>query len=326
MFLQILFICLLSNILSTISGEIVSITPVLPRSGSIDDYIKSIDAWWTPERIKNAQPRNFSISPGKFRSAEAQGNSTISVGPPTIIEGSSPKGGSPLKRAISSTGRQISTTGRILWQVGSYSYSCSGAVINSQSGDLIVTAAHCVYDTDTKTWFNNNKWTFVPAYANNKRPYGSWPARRFSLQNAWISSGNYNYDVAFVSLQRLSNKRIQDVVGSQGVGFNLPTLKYIYDFGYPANLDNAEYLKSCVGYARKSNYRANGYIYNGQGLPCTMSHGCSGGPWLQNVVESTGVGTVVSVNSFQITTETNVINGPYFDNNIKTLYDSCTAA
>jgi hypothetical protein len=56
-----------------------------------------------------------------------------------------------------------------------------------------------------------------------------------------------------------------------------------------------------------------------------MGHGCSGGPWLQNVVDSTGVGYVTSVNSFLINNVPNVINGPYFDSNVKSLYDQATS-
>jgi hypothetical protein len=56
-----------------------------------------------------------------------------------------------------------------------------------------------------------------------------------------------------------------------------------------------------------------------------MGGGCSGGPWLQNVVDTTGIGYVTSVNSFTISNVPNVINGPYFDANTKYLYQSATS-
>jgi V8-like Glu-specific endopeptidase len=258
-----------------------------------------------------------------LESKTTSGKSNTSTGPESSVPGTIPSDNGTTSKTISTVGRQVSTTGRVFFEVETALYSCSASVINSKSNDLISTAGHCVYDTTKKMWYNNNNWIFIPAYSDDNRPHGTWPARRFIVLQAWSQSTDYNYDMAFVALSTLNERHIQAVVGSQGIGFNQPRLTYTYSFGYPAHLDSGRFLKSCSGYTQKSHYTQNNYA--GQGLSCTMGGGCSGGPWLQNVVEATGVGIVTSVNSFTITTIPNVMNGPYFDSNTKSLYDQATS-
>lgn len=320
MFVQVLVICLLSTFRLTAAADNVASDIVMPRSLSLDAYIKKLDSLWTTDQIKKAKPIDIVLPNSIGRSVLS--NNTPLTGPPSSVPGSLPLNNNPSSKAISSNGQQVRTTGRVFWTVRTSSYSCSASVITSKSTDLIATAAHCVYDTDSKTWYNNNNWVFIPAYSNGYKPYGTWPARRFMLRTSWMTGNDYNADVAFVALQTVSQRHIQAVVGSQGISFNAARLAYTYSFGYPANLDNGEYLKSCAGNVSRSSYTQNQYA--GQALPCTMGHGCSGGPWLQNFVESTGIGFVTAVNSFMIANVPNVMNGPYFDSNIKSLYDNST--
>ena len=95
----------------------------------------------------------------------------------------------------------------------------------------------------------------------------------------------------------------------------------MYSFGYPSNLDSDLYLKSCERCTQASKYKRNSYV--GQGLSCRIGHGCSGGPWLQNVNEATKIGYVTSVKSFNVSNIPDVINGPYFDANVNSMYDQC---
>jgi len=64
-------------------------------------------------------------------------------------------------------------TGKLFFNAG----SCSASVISGQN--IIVTAAHCVYNTDSNYWYNN--WVFSPAYrfkvaSPAPRPAWSMPA------------------------------------------------------------------------------------------------------------------------------------------------------
>jgi len=320
MFIQVLFICLLSNVLLTVSAENAYAEVFRPRLLSLDNYNEQLDKYWTPERLKGAKTLDITLP--SLENKTTSGNGNVSTGPPSSVPGSLPSDNSAIIKAISATGRQVTTTGRVFWQTGESLWSCSASVVSSNSNDLIVTAGHCVYDTTEKEWFINNNWVFIPAYSNGNKPYGTWGARRMMVQQPWISSADYNYDVAFVALGTVNQKHIQTVVGSQGIGFNQPRSAYIYSFGYPVNIDSGDYLESCSGTTQQSQYTQSEYV--GQALPCDMGHGCSGGPWLQNFNTATGIGYITSVNSFTITNVPNVMNGPYFGSNIESLYYEAT--
>ena len=222
-----------------------------------------------------------------------------------------------LGKAIASNGRQVYTTGKVFFRGFDGDYTCSGSIISSNTGDLVSTDGHCVYDTVHKIWFNSY-WIFVPAYSNNNRPYGTWTGPNFLTFQGWTNSRDFNYDVAFVALSTLNGRHIQSVLGSQGIGFNFARLQYTYSFGYPGNINNGQTRSQCV--ANTQNPTGAGSAYRGQRLPCYMGGGCSGGPWLQNVVESTGVGYVTSVNSFGFASIPNYMYGPYFDSSVGSLY------
>ena len=246
-------------------------------------------------------------------------NHNESNGPLSRVPGTIPSIKSGLIKAISNNGRQVYTTGKVFFvgTNGGY-YMCSGAVVTSESGDLVVTAGHCVYDTESKAWLSSN-WVFIPAYSNGNRPFGTWPARKLVTLTSWTNSRDFNHDVGFVAVSTLDGQHIQSRLGSQGIGFNFARRDYIYAFGYPGNLDGGNYLKSCSGRAENPTGTSDGY--RGQKLGCNMGGGASGGPWLQYVNTATGVGYVTSVNSFKISSAPNHMFGPYFDSTIGSLYD-----
>lgn len=161
---------------------------------------------------------------------------------------------------------------------------------------------------------------FIPAYANGNRPYGTRPARNFIALKGWTERRDFDYEVAFVALSRVSGRHIQSYLGAQGIRFNFARLQYTHAFGYPGNLNNGQILRSCVAYSQ--NPTGAGSDFYGQRLPCNMGGGSSGGPWLQNVNEATGVGSVTSVNSFGHSSIPNFMYGPYFDSTIRSLYDT----
>lgn len=321
MLLQVILFCLLAN-----SWFVESTDNVIANVGQSRSLLRKLNdekirRFWTPERLAAAKPMDLILPSSSNKTLSSSSNMTI--GSPSSVVGLTALHNGTRKRAISRNGQQVHTTGKVFWQTEQGMASCSAAVVSSKSGDLIVTAAHCVYDTDTQTWFNNNNWVFIPAFSNYNGPYGTWTARSFLVNPAWISSGDYNYDVAFVALSTLNGRHIRDVVGAQGIAFNQPRSAYTYSFGYPSNLDSGLYLKSCVGFTRNSPFLWNNYA--GQGLSCNMGRGCSGGPWMQDVDDATGIGYVTSVNSFTIDNIPNVMNGPYFETNIKSLYDQASS-
>ncbi|CAF0838496.1 unnamed protein product [Adineta steineri] len=298
---------------------------------SFDKSVDKILSFWTDDKLKAAK----SVMPiRKINSQTTTKTEIPNNGPRVLVDGTM---GSLQKAAISaavnpdkassrqvftSTGRQTYTTGKIFWNNTGNSYGmCSGAIVTSNNKDTIVTAGHCCFDHDTNKFRISQNFIFIPDYKSGAQPYGKWAARTMTAYTAWTVNQNFNYDVCFVNLYTNSKgQHIQDLLGAEGIGSNYPRNAITYSFGYPYNLAQGEIMQYCSGSAAASKY-GNGYT--GQTIPCDMTGGCSGGPWIQNFTASTGVGYITSLNSFLITTIPNYMNGPYFESNIWSLYQKC---
>ena len=320
MFRFIHLFVLISSTLLVESEKFVMKDVVRPKSISVEEHDNQIRNFWTPERLAKATEFRLVLPKNATRKPTASSKTATVTGPRISFLGSlSTLSGTSNTTAPTNVFNK--TTGRVFWTAGIYLYSCSGSVVQSASGDLITTAAHCVYDTSSGTLFLNNSWVFIPAYDRGVAPYGIWPARRMLVGDSWRQRTDMNADVAFVAVSTLNNVSIQAYVGSQGIGFNYPRLAYTIALGYPGNILNGMVMQRCVGFAQRSRWIFNGYI--GQGLSCNMGGGSSGGPWIQNM-NSTGLGFVTSVNSFTISTIRNVMNGPYFSSMTAALYANAT--
>ena len=91
-----------------------------------------------------------------------------------------PRGGSVSPDAASFTG--ISQVGALFqgaWQ--SNPHFCSASVVDSPSGDVIATAAHCLSG-------NGQDLEFVPMYHDGQAPYGAWDVTSASSASAGCST------------------------------------------------------------------------------------------------------------------------------------------
>ena len=246
--------------------------------------------FWSAEKMKAAKELSFSVS---MKNMPTSRSLPGAVGPQVTVPAAQPDAMVPTLRALNTPWRLAATNGRVFWSCTSgVLNSCSASVVPSTSGDVIVTAAHCVYDTSASKWLVNCNWIFVPAYSNGTGPYGLWPARRVTALDRWTRTNpDYNYDVAFVALSPLSGKHIAQVTGTQALGFNQPRNQATHTFGYPGNIARGLFLQSCSGTAAAHQSTLNGYL--GERLSnCQMGTGCSGGPWLQRLNQTSGVGIV----------------------------------
>ena len=78
---------------------------------------------------------------------------------------------------------------------------CTASVVDSAAGDLIVTAAHCVYNSMFGGY--QNHILFVPGYHDQTAPYGTWIATRAVLDQRWVASSDPDADVAFLTVRRV---------------------------------------------------------------------------------------------------------------------------
>ena len=286
----------------------------------------SVRAFWTKARMKAAIPRGLER--------------------PTAKPGG---GGSPGTTSTSNLGTAWTagrvTVGKVFFQLGSSLYVCSGnAVDDVEDGvttvNLVVTAGHCVNDGGSA--FATN-FMFIPRYdpaapRTSGQPDGTFTATLLTTTSQWKAQGadKYNYDVGMARVGVNEHGETLtaaigdtsdigyvsgDPTGTAGVDYTVNT----HSFGYPAARPyDGNALISCWGgttgdtVGGSTDYR----------LPCNMTGGSSGGPWLLDsagaVAPLTDNADVsdeqISVNSFGYRGEKNAMYGPIFGPTIRSLY------
>ncbi|MFE3761542.1 trypsin-like serine peptidase [Streptomyces sp. NPDC059104] len=109
-------------------------------------------------------------------------------------------------------------------------HHCSASVVHSAGGDLIATAAHCVYAGGFRT-----NLAFVPGYEDGTAPYGVWVPTRVYVDPRWTESSDPDHDVAFLRVRRPGRPglRLEDVTGAQTIRFRPPLPAPARLVGYP---------------------------------------------------------------------------------------------
>ena len=98
---------------------------------------------------------------------------------------------------------------------------CTASVVHSAGGDLIITAAHCVYNTMYNGFLNHI--LFVPGYHDDVAPYGTWVATTAILDSRWIASEDPDADVAFLKVRRVVGDDAGDTGGGASAGLESST-------------------------------------------------------------------------------------------------------
>jgi V8-like Glu-specific endopeptidase len=190
---------------------------------------------------------------------------------------------------------------------------CSGTVVASNNKSLVLTAGHCVYSEpgEGRRHWLKRKWVFVPGYHNGKAPYGRWVATRLFTTNQWKRSGDFAYDLGAAIVRPIRGRYLDDVVGSQGIWFNLSRNEGYLSGGYPAGRPfSGRRLWVCrapYGGIDRSVAPA------ATGIGCDMTGGSSGGGWLIGVNRSSpGIGWIFGLNSYSLEGIDDVMFSPYF--------------
>ncbi len=72
---------------------------------------------------------------------------------------------------------------------------CTASVVHSRAGNLLITAAHCVFRNKQPP---PGSLAFVPGYHSGKTPRGVWGISAVYVNKAWQLHRNVNNDVAFL--------------------------------------------------------------------------------------------------------------------------------
>ena len=283
---------------------------------------QEIVAHWTTARMAAATPRDFEFDSSRGfvpRALPGGGGGTT---------GASWNGGGAIKER----------SGKVYFEMGGAAYVCSGAVATDTRTDvsLVLTAAHCAYD-ETGDVFATS-WLFIPdfdqspTFTCSQTQYGCWTADALVVHEGYATAGGFNtqatlHDVAFAVVGgggHSGSTQLDATVGAFNV--SIPGFTAVgqaaYTFGYPAaGKYKGKNLVYCAG-------RIFEDPYNDEltwGMPCGMTGGSSGGPWLSSFNKSTGVGALSSLNSYGYS-GLKAMHGPKFNSDTLDVYNAANAA
>jgi len=195
--------------------------------------------------------------------------------------------------------------GTAVGQIGNDTSSCTATVVGSDSGQVVVTAAHCVFVPETDVFGGGYSITAEPGWVEDQQfypgrdgddaPFGIWDIEDAWVDPRWQQTGDPAYDVAFLAIAEQDGRSVADVVGSQGISFGATATDEVTALGYPSL---APFDGTTLRYCAADDAAADPIYRGALGMDCAMNQGASGGPWLADFDHSDGTGTVVAISSF----------------------------
>ncbi|MCX5207674.1 hypothetical protein OG897_40545 [Streptomyces sp. NBC_00237] len=285
--------------------------------------------------------------PKPSRAASAGPRAQAPTGPPGSVPAAAPAAsarewarGLPktaVKEAEKEFGKELATGLPLIRTVGKIEYTnprvpgkvfqCSGASINSPSKMMVATAGHCVAiggsgngggDPADRVWMKN--WVFIPAYntAGQIAPYGKFTAKYFRTFDSWLDAGSTPFDFALVTVNlNERGQRVVDAVGGNGLTWSQSFYEDLLIVGYPLNHDNGYTQDQFSGRTKTSTVNSANIMMEAAGF----NDGGSGGPWLRLYDPATGLGKINGVTSYIHNGTSNNNDSPYFDGEMKWLWD-----
>ena len=247
-------------------------------------------AYWTPQRLENA--KNGDVLAPKTHST-ALPPATLAPAAATTSHKVAPVAGRYKAHAVAAprvgaspdlgTVYVTPAIGKVFFTVGGGDYACSASSVNSSSGELVITAGHCVYSVEDQSWVSD--FVYIPAYANGNAPYGTWSGESMATFAGFASSGDDTLDTGYVAVSGPSN--LVATVGGNGVEADYSSFSDpLFTMGYPsASPENQAYC-----YATATVDTSDGLVF----MPCDQGPGASGSPMLDNYDTSSGLGTLAS--------------------------------
>lgn len=187
-----------------------------------------------------------------------------------------------------------STVGPLFGSGLSSDHSCTASVVDTPTGNVIVTAAHCVTGTGIGT-------VFAPGYDAGATPYGSWIVTGTYVATGWLANQDPQDDYAFLtvapSTTNVATAPVQSVVGGVALGLAPVSGATVTITGYATGSDDAPIL--CTTQVTFT----DGY----PSFTCgSYPGGTSGGPWMETTAAGSVqlVGVIGGLNQGGCTNET----------------------
>ena len=197
---------------------------------------------------------------------------------------------------------------------GDDGHFCSASVVASPHGDMVLTAAHCIYDPTEGDY--DTDIVFIPDYHDGQAPYGVWTPSSLIVDPRWISDSDPDLDFGFLVVHQNGNDRtLQSETGANQLGTDMSFDLPVQITGYP---DGASEPVTCATESTQADtYQLQ---FDCDGFP----NGTSGSPWVTNVNPATGLGTVVGViGGYEEGGDTPEVSySSYFDQDAMDLYNT----
>jgi V8-like Glu-specific endopeptidase len=217
------------------------------------------------------------MSAGAFLTVAAGG--PPGRGPRTGRAASAPHSSRPAWRIAGITSP---TVGALFTDPESADHGCTGSVVASPKGNVVLTAAHCVTDSISGA-------RFVPAYHDGIAPFGTWIVQRSEVDDRWTEGGDPEGDVAFLTVTPAPGNRsaasVQSVVGANVLaeapepGDEIVVTGYGVDDARPVECETLTYRTG-----KWPSFDCDGFVT-----------GTSGSPWIVDFDPDTGTGLVAGI-------------------------------
>jgi hypothetical protein len=287
-----------------------------PITSTVDQSAAAVRAYWTPQRMRTAQPASL-----------------LERGPLDLAgtgSGSTAKGSGKADLVSRTRAYPNRTNGKVFFTIpppalDAGDYECSGTAVHSHTGSLVWTVGHCGYDAGQFPLFCDctvSNFEFVPAYNDGAKPYGEWPARRIANPPQWRNSADFAFDLSAVTVRRRNGRRLEDVVGARRIAFGQPRRVQYSAFGYPDEPPfDGQHLYRCIsGYQGEDDSTGPPRPIR---IACDMTAGSSGGGWvIRRRHRNHFRHYVVSVTSYGYLDDPGFLYGPYQGGVAKALYRS----
>jgi hypothetical protein len=175
----------------------------------------------------------------------------------------------------------VPTVGALFFTTGSAKHFCTASVTDSEPGDLVLTAAHCVYGSNYAT-----NVAYVPMYHNGTRPHGTWPVTSITVAAGWRTGHNPDLDFAFLKVAAVRGRSIQSATKGLALGLNGSYAMAVQVVGYN---DTDSQPVRCL--TQSFEFRPGQLEF----FCHDYWDGTSGGPWITDFSSRTGTGTVHGV-------------------------------
>ncbi|MDX1072482.1 hypothetical protein GOL32_28930 [Sinorhizobium medicae] len=194
------------------------------------------------------------------------------------------------------TADPFTSMGRLEFMKGGRWWWCSAQFVGD-TGDVLLTAGHCVYDTDTNRW-NSNFVFFVGQQGANFKLALDWDCS--AIYSGWAQDA-YRKDYAFLRVRGQNDKALGLRVGLPGVSWQ--------SMGYPGNFGGGTVPHVVSG--SRGRVQLSGVVEM-TGNP--FGGGSSGGAWF--------IGDyAIGLNSFGYDNMPTSMWGPIFDGQTTKLYE-----